>query len=230
MSRFNKEIEKFSGEITKIEVQKKRKDRINIYLDSEYAFSCHIDFIFEFKLERGLILEVSQVKHMVEMDDQRMAYLYGLRMALTRSMSIIACKRKLIQKEFSEEAAEYAVEKLVENQYLDDLRYAQNYFEMKQSIYGRFRIQQDLMRQGVDKSIVISVINENASEELELEEALKIAHKKMKLETKALDQKAFARIYGFLARKGYSASVIRTVMDQMRSQSKAEFTDFNEFE
>lgn len=230
MSRFNKEIVKFSGEITKIEVQKKRKDRINIYLDSEYAFSCHIDFIFEFKLDRGLILDSSQVKHMVEMDDYRMAYLYGLRMALTRSISIIGCKRKLIQKEFSEDAAEYAVEKLVDNQYLDDLRYAQNYFEMKQPIYGRFRIQQDLMRQGVDKSIVISVINENASEEQELEEALKIAQKKMKLETKTLDQKAFARIYGFLARKGYSASVIRNVMDQMRSQSKNEFTDFDEFE
>ena len=230
MSRFNQELGPVSGVITKLEIQKKRKDRINVHLDGVYAFSCHVDLIFEFKLDRGVALDSEQVKAIVEADDLKMAYFYGLKIALTRSISVEGCRKKLIKQEFSEESIEHSIERLLENQYLDDERHARNYFEMKQEIYGRYRIQQDLMRQGVDKSIAVAVVKDMADEEQELEEALKYALRRFDNQSQAFDQKAYARIYGFLARKGYSAGVIRQVMDRLRSQSKKNYDEFEEFD
>ncbi len=222
MSRFNQEIGRSQGQITKMELQKKRKDRINIHLEGEYAFSCHIDMIFEYKLDRGVALSPTEVKALVEADDLKMAYLYGLKIALTRSISIAGCRRKLLQLEFDEISVTAAIEQLLENNYLDDLRYAQNYYEMKQHIYGRYRIQQDLMRNGVDKSIVVQVVSEMADDDLELEEALHLVKRRYSQKDLCLDQKTYAKIYGFMGRRGYSASVIRQVMDQLRSQNKEE--------
>lgn len=225
MSRFNQEIDRLQGQITKMEIQKKRKDRINIHLDGEYAFSCHIDMVFEYKLDRGVTLSSSEVKALVEADDLKMAYLYGLKIALTRSISVTGCRRKLLQLEFDEPSVTAAIDRLLENNYLNDLRYAQNYYEMKQHIYGRFRIQQDLMRQGVDKGIVIQVVRDMADDDLELEEALRLAQRKYMHKDLCMDHKTYAKIYGFLGRRGYSASVIRQVMDQLRQQTKKEASE-----
>lgn len=227
MSRFNQEIGALSGQITKLEVQKKRKDRINVFLEGVYAFSCHVDLIFEFKLDKGVTLSPAEVKALVEADDHKMAYLYGLKIALSRSISISGCRRKLTQLEFSESAVNQAIDLLVENGFLNDLRYAQNYYEIKQAVYGRFRIQQELMRQGVDKGLVTQVVRDMADEDLELEEALKYAERKLKAGGNELDQKAYARIYGFLARKGYATGVIRQVMDRLRSESRKSYEEYD---
>lgn len=230
MSRFNQELGPVSGVISKLEIQKKRKDRINVHLDGVYAFSCHVDLIFEFKLDRGVTLDSEQVKAIIEADDLKMAYFYGLKIALTRSISIEGCRRKLIKQEFSETSVEHSIERLLENNYLDDVRHAQNYYEMKQQVFGRYRIQQELMRQGVDKSIVVAVVKDMANEDQELEEAMKYALRRFDGQSQTFDQKAYARIYGFLARKGYSAGVIRQVMDRLRSQSKKNYDEFEEFD
>lgn len=222
MSRFNQEIGRLSGQITKMEIQKKRKDRINIFLEGEYAFSCHVDLVFEYKLDKGVQLSTEQVKAVVEADDFKMAYLYGMKIALTRSICVEGCRRKLTQLEFEPNAVSAAIERLLEHDYLNDLRYAQNYYEMKQNSQGRYRIQQDLMRQGVDKAIVVQVIRDMADESLELTEAMRLAKRKYGNLTQPIDMKTYNRIYGFLARKGYSSSVIRQIMQSLKNDSENE--------
>ena len=222
MSRFNQEVGRLNGQITKMEIQKKRKDRINIFLEGEYAFSCHVDLVFEYKLDRGVALNAGDVKAIVEADDMKMAYLYGLKIALTRSISITGCRRKLTQLEFEASSVTAAIDQLIENDFLNDLRYAQNYYEMKQNSQGRYRIQQDLMRQGVDKAIVIQVIRDMADESLELSEALRLAKRKYGNLVQPIDMKTYNRIYGFLARKGYSATVIRHIMEKLKNDHSEE--------
>ncbi|MCD3298125.1 recombination regulator RecX, partial [Clostridium botulinum C/D] len=39
--------------ITKIEIGKKNKNRVNIYLDEEFAFACSADLVYYYKLAKG---------------------------------------------------------------------------------------------------------------------------------------------------------------------------------
>lgn len=220
MSKFNQSVEVFSGEITKMEIQKKRKDRINIYLDLVYAFSCHVDLVFEFRLDKGKILTAADTKNLLEADDEKMAYSYGLRIALMRSVSVYDCRKKLKTYEFSPRSIDLAIDKLLENQFLDDGRFAQNFYEMKQNQYGRYRIQQELKRHGISSDLIRSTTAELADADQEYEEALKFATRKFESVGGVLDQKGYAKIYGFIARKGFSADVIRRVMSHLKSISK----------
>lgn len=219
MSRFNQQIEVMEGIITKLEIQKKRKDRVNIYLNEIYAFSCHVDLIFEFKLDKGIEMNSAKSRSLIEADDQKMAYQYGLKIALSRQISIAGCRKKLMGYEFLPASIEAAIDLLVENDYLNDERFATYYFEIKQPIYGRFRIQQELNRQGIDKALIQKIISAMADDDQEFDEALRLGRKKMEQQKGPLDHKLYAKIYGLLSRKGYSSSVLRRVMDHLRTES-----------
>lgn len=229
MSKFNQTVACFSGEITKMEVQKKRKDRINIYLDSQYAFSCHVDLVFEYKLDKGKHLASEDTKLILEADDEKMAYLYGLRIALMRTVSIYDCRKKLKTYDFSPKSIDLAIEKLIENDFLSDMRFAVYFYEMKQNIWGRYRIQQGLKSHGISNEIVREVTAEMADGDQEYEEALKYAQRKLE-SVKVLDQKGYAKVYGFIGRKGYSTDVIRRVMDQLKRDLKSEMNDYEDYE
>lgn len=218
MSKFNQNVEIFSGEITKMEIQKKRKDRINIYLDLVYAFSCHVDLIFEFKLDKGRTLTPEDAKVILEADDEKMAYQYGLRIALMRTVSVFDCRKKLKAYEFSPRSIDLAIDRLLENDFLNDLRYATFFYEMKQSQWGRYRIQQELKRHGISNDLVRAVTEEMADGDQEFEEALKFASRKLK-SVGLLDQKGYGKVYGFIARKGFASDVVRRVMDQLKKEN-----------
>lgn len=218
MSRFNQQLDLLEGEITKIEIQKKRKDRVNIYLSGTYAYSCHVDLIFEFKLDRGVHMTRGDSRKLIEADDVKMAYQYGLKIALSRQISVAGCSKKLSSYEFMPSSIQMAIDQLVENDYLNDERYALYYFEIKQQIYGRYRIQQELNRQGLDRALIQRVISSMADDDQEFEEALKLGRKKRDQQSGPIDHKLYAKIYGTLARKGYSGSVLRRVMDHLRTE------------
>ena len=38
--------------ITKVEVQKNNKNRVNVYVDEEYAFSCAAEVVYKYDLKR----------------------------------------------------------------------------------------------------------------------------------------------------------------------------------
>lgn len=39
--------------ITKVEVQKNNKNRVNVYVDEEYAFSCAAEVVYKYDLKKG---------------------------------------------------------------------------------------------------------------------------------------------------------------------------------
>ncbi len=222
MSKFNQNVEIFSGEITKMDIQKKRKDRINIHLDLVYAFSCHVDLVFEFKLDKGKNLTPEDTKSILEADDEKMAYQYGLRIALMRTVSVYDCRKKLKGYEFSPRSIDLAIDRLLENDFLSDLRYAAYFYEMKQSQWGRYRIQQELKRHGISNDLVREVTEKMADGDKEFEEALKYASRKLE-SVGTLDQKGYAKVYGFIARKGFASDVVRRVMNQLKKECRESF-------
>lgn len=224
MSKFNQNVEVFSGEITKMEIQKKRKDRVNIYLDLIYAFSCHVDLVFEFKLDKGRSLGSEDTKAILEADDEKMAYQYGLRIALMKTVSVFDCRKKLKTYEFSPKSIELAIDKLIANDFLSDRRFAAHFYEMKQSQWGRYRIQQGLKCHGISNELIREVTTDMADADQEYEEALKFARRKLD-SVGTLDQKGYGKVYGFIGRKGYSADVVRRVMEQLKADMREKLSD-----
>jgi regulatory protein len=64
--------------VTKVEFQKKSKDRVNVYIDGEFAFSCSIELVYSHNIKKDKILDIDYIKGIVNQDNYIKAKKYAL--------------------------------------------------------------------------------------------------------------------------------------------------------
>jgi regulatory protein len=133
-------------------------------------------------------------------------------MLAARGRSAKDLERRLIRKGEPAEFVRLAIERLASEGFLDDEAYARSFVRSKSSGSGtaRKRLQQELARAGVDRAVSDSAIEEVFADENvdEVADAAALATKRMLMLRSADPATARRRTYAFLARRGYSASVI----------------------
>ena len=135
-------------------------------------------------------------------------------------------ERQLVRKGEPAEFARLAVERLVAEGFVDDESYARSFVRSKSAGAGlaRFRLKQELGRQGVDRAIADEAIAEVFEEESvdEVATATALAAKRVRSLRGADAQSQRRRLYAFLARRGYPPSVISRAIEQATGASDAE--------
>ncbi|KAF0179557.1 MAG: regulatory protein [Nitrospirae bacterium] len=117
---------------------------------------------------------------------------------------------RLAKKGFSEKTVATAVEKLLEAGFLDDRRLAENLRRVasEQKQLGNHGVKAYLQRRGICRELIESVPDD--ADEVAVAERL--VGKKME-RMSALDAETRRkRLWGLLARRGFSAATIRTVL------------------
>lgn len=102
--------------------------------------------------------------------------------------------------------------RLKEQRYLDDAAYAQDYARLRQenASLGRRRVQQDLMRKGVQSTLIASTLD--TSYENVDEEELARRHLERKRVPRPQNDKEAARVMRMLARAGFSTGIIYRIL------------------
>ena len=77
--------------ITKIEVQKKNQDRVNIYVDENFFMAIYKELVFTFNLKKGDIIEEENLRQILK-DEM---FLKGKNKALTILSKVANLRRKL---------------------------------------------------------------------------------------------------------------------------------------
>ena len=67
-----------SSIITKIEMQKKNKDRVNIYMNDEFAFACDAQLVYIHNITKGKTMEKEALQDIIDEDN----YIKGKNSAL----------------------------------------------------------------------------------------------------------------------------------------------------
>ena len=105
-----------------------------------------------------------------------------------------------------------------EYNFIDDRKYADMYIKAKQKNSGKNKIKYDLLKRGINQSIVDSV-TESLTSECEEDSARVLAEKKYKaiIKREVDRRKIYEKLLRFLVSKGYtwelSKSVIEKVID-----------------
>jgi len=117
--------------------------------------------------------------------------------------------QRLKQKKFSEEVIRDTIEFLKEKKFLDDGLFAKGWINSRiKKPYGLRRIVQELKLKGIDKEIIEEKLGEakkNYQEEEVVEELIEERLNKLK---NIEPQTARKRVYGYLARRGFSPEII----------------------
>jgi regulatory protein len=145
---------------------------------------------------------------------------------LGRQMRTVAEVKRLLRRrvepgDSGEAKISAVVARLRERKYLDDSAYAQDYAKLRQenASFGKRRVQQDLMRKGVQAAVIGTTLD--AAYEDVNEEELARRHLERKRIKKPSSQKEAARVARMLMRAGFGSSVIFRILRKWDIEEEA---------
>ncbi len=201
-----------SPAITSLEVQKKNKERVNIYVDGEFLFACDAELVYKYNLKSGMQIDTEKLVAIVEEDNYSRCKAQALRFLERSSKTMEQLKAKLLEKGYSEATIERAVEMLENYSLIDDSAYAKQFVSSKQRTAGRRKIKYELLNRGVDQELIEETLEKQLGENYM--EALKaLASKKLQSLSKNNEERAaMKKTIDFLLRKGYTYGEVKEVL------------------
>lgn len=131
-------------------------------------------------------------------------------------------RERLRREKFSPEAVEEAMAYVASFGYIDDARYAQHYISYRLGIKSKQVILRELAQKGVDRDTARQAFEEvTAFEDVDEQEIIRKHVRKKYPQGAILEERELRRLYGFLARKGFSFDDIQIVLNQERIERKS---------
>jgi regulatory protein len=218
-----------SGIITKVERQKRVKDRYNLYINDEFALSVHEDVLIKYNLFKGSAIRSDEMKEIVQAQDKQQAYLDAIRLLSFRLRSEHELKLRLKQKGYDAQLIANTLVRLRQEKYVDDTLFAELLTKQRMNSQkkGRNWVKQELQHKGIH-SEQISNAMEHIDEQTEFRNAYDLINKRYGAEFK-LDndsvQKAKRKAIFLLQRRGYGSSVISNAMRELSKSTGGQGMD-----
>ncbi|MGM7637513.1 recombination regulator RecX [Bacillus sp. Hm123] len=196
--------------ITKISQQEKRKDRYNIFLNEEYAFSVDEAVLIRFQLKKGMELSKDEIDTIAHQDGIQKGLNTAIHFLSIRMRSEREVRDYLQKKEIEPEAIEEVIRSLHRLSYLDDAQFAKAYVntQMNTTDKGPIVIRRELKEKGIQEKWIEEVLSSfDFSRQLEKAAALAEKYRKKYRKESFVIQKQ--KIEQVLMRKGYGWDVIQ---------------------
>ncbi|MDI6767656.1 MAG: RecX family transcriptional regulator [Bacteroidota bacterium] len=206
--------------ITKIEQQKRHPDRVNIYLDGEFAFGLHKEVIQKFGLRKGDELPSEIIDKLNSTEELTLAKQKALRFLSYRMRSEKEIRAKLIEKEFQTKTVDEVIKNLHSLGLINDLEFARAFVHdlLLRKPAGQRLIRQKLHLKGIQPSIIQNILEKELIDN-EQDLALQAARKQMQrykaVKKKTDEKKIQQRVAQHLARRGFGWSVISSVLKKV---------------
>lgn len=202
--------------ITSIEKQKKNENRFSIFLDGKFAFGLDASLRYKHKLEENMDIDEKFIQTILKTAEKVKATNYAMYLLSKKDRTKKEMIDKLKDKGFDEDIILYVLDKLSENNWINDETYCEKYINDKTKFlkYGVNKIKAKLYSKGVDKEIISKEIIK-IDNNLEFENALTLAQKKLCSIKEKDKYKIKAKISNHLITKGYSYDTIKKVFSKL---------------
>ncbi len=196
--------------ITKIEIQKKNKNRVNLYIDGEFYCGLSVETVMKNHLKEGQSVNENSINYLVTQTEKENALAKAANYISKAQKTKKEITKYLIQKGYDDEVIYFVIEKFEEYNYIDDSLYAKNYIKFKNKNNGSRKIEMELKQKGVNEELLKQSLIDFADDR---KSVLPVALKYMKNKEKDLKNKQ--RAYRFLASKGYNFEDIIYALNQI---------------
>jgi regulatory protein len=194
-----------AGRVTALEPQKRSKDRVNVYLDGEYAFS--LATIVATKLRTGTWLTDEDIADLQVEDGLERAHGRALDYLSYRPRSTSELRRYLSDKDYPETVVNEEIDRLERAGLVDDVEFARYWLDNRARFRprGKRMLRYELSRKGIPSRIIDEVL-----EEYDEAAAIEKAAQGQARRLKHLPPDKFRhRLFERLARRGFSYDLIQ---------------------
>jgi len=207
--------------ITKIDNQKKRPGRKNVYVDGKFFAGVSTETLMRLALRTGDEVGPDQVAILKKTEEIFSAKNAALRFLGPRPRTVSEIRNKLREKEFGDEEINRTIADLTEAGLLNDTEFARSFIRNALAIrpVGALVLKRKLLLLGIDKPTVDEAVNQLLEPGNEEETALKAARRFLKTATghhQAVDKRKLRqKLTGFLGRRGYAWGTIEPVIKKV---------------
>jgi regulatory protein len=207
-----------AGTITALRAQAKDPQRVNVFVDGEFAIGVSLNTISKEGLYVGKALSAEEFARVERVESSDKALHAALRFLEARPRSIYEIRQRLQRKEFADEAIEAAIERLAGLGMIDDGTFARSWIESRQASRPRGVgvLRDELRRKGIDRALAETVLNDEALTGGEEQRAMTVARGALHKYANAPNRTAFQRRLGaYLQRRGFGFDTIGPILETL---------------
>lgn len=206
-----------AGTITALVVQTHDHDRVNVFVDGEFALGVHVATLQREGLYKGKVLDEAGWQRLECAESDSKAWESALRLLETRPRSEREIRDRLRQKSYQPEQIEGVVIRLRDLGLIDDQTFAKMWVDNRTANKpkGAQALRQELARKGVDRAIVDATLATIPAAD-EAAQCAVVAREALRRYADAPDRATFQRRFGgFLQRRGYRFDTIKPILSQL---------------
>lgn len=194
--------------VTDIKQQAKSQTRYSIFIDGKFSFGLSESVLMNSGLRIGKDIDSKQLHALKDSAELDKAYLSAIGLIARRLRSEWEIREYLTRKEYDPERIHEIINRLYDNTWIDDLKFAKMWVENRRLLKATSarRLKQELKAKRVSDDIIRKVLAQDTTNEKTLIKEL-IARKR-KQTRYADDQKLMA----YLIRQGYNYADIKEVL------------------
>lgn len=185
--------------ITALTLQKRNRQRVNVYLDGEFAFG--LARIVAAWLQVGQFISDEKIAQLRAEDERETAFQSALRLIQLRPRSENEIRQKLLQRQEKDDVIQHVIERLKQSGLLNDDTFARSWIENRAELRPRSRraLAYELSQRGIERSVIETNLAELDDDEMAYRAAQQKARK-----FRDLDWKDFRlKLYRYLAQRGF---------------------------
>lgn len=208
--------------VTALEIQKRDTNRVNVFLDGEYAFSLSLDDAAQ--LKKGQALTAADIENLRQSDEIVRAVNSAARFLGARPRSEREVRDNLASKEIAPPVIDLAVERLYGLGYLDDRAFAAFWVQDRQTFKPRsaMALRYELQQKGVPAEIIHDVLADFDGDAA----AYQAAQSRLNRLRGSTRQVFAQKLSGFLQRRGFRYETVRRVTRQLEAELEADNPDY----
>lgn len=203
--------------ITALTLQKRNRQRVNVYLDGEFAFG--LARILAAWMQVGQVLSDEKIAQLKDSDEREAAYQRAIRFLNYRPRTENEIRKNLLKHNVPETVIDDVVQRLQRAGMLDDKRFADAWVENRADLHPRSRraLAYELKQRGVDQQLIQQSLAQVDDDQAAYQAALRRSRK-----LQGLDWQDFRKkMYGYLARRGFdyetSAPIVERVWNELNN-------------
>jgi regulatory protein len=212
---------KMDHKISALKLQKRNRQRVNVYLDGEFAFA--ISRIVAAWLAIDQNISDEKIAQLKEQDAFEASYQQALKFLNYRQRSQTEVRKNLQAHRVPDQVIASVLERLKASGLLNDRDFAKNWVENRAEFHprGKRALIMELRQRGLEDEDISQAVEELDEEELAYQAVLKQLRK---VETD--DWQVFRQKMGnFLLRRGFNFDVVSPVLNRVWEEKQASLPD-----
>jgi regulatory protein len=210
------------GVVTALEIQKRDKERVNVFIDGEFAFGLNV--MDAANLRKGQVLAEAEIAALRDADAVVQAVNTAAHFLSYRPRSTAEIRRNLKEKDTPEAVIDAAIDKMAGMGYLDDAAFARYWVDNRSQFkpLSHRALRQELRQKGLADAVIDEALGEQSEPDLAYKAATTQVRKLRNRSVKEFKTK----INAFLQRRGFSYSTTQDVVGRLIESLETDDPDY----